>query len=133
MLIEGPLDATSLEASLTVRDLEKSLAWYRDVVGFALDRPYERDGKLIAASLKAGAVRLLLTQDDGAKGLDRTKGEGFSFQITTSQSIDAIAQRINERGGVLVAGPADTPWGTRFVRLQDLDGFKFVISSRAQR
>ena len=30
--------AESLEASLTVKDLEKSLAWYRDVVGFALDR-----------------------------------------------------------------------------------------------
>lgn len=35
--------ASALAASLTVRDLQASLAWYRDVVGFAVDREYERE------------------------------------------------------------------------------------------
>src|SRR5205823_9287802 len=64
-----------LSPSLTVKDLEKSLAWYQDVVGFTVDRKHERDGKLRAVSLRAGAVRLLIGQDDGAKGWDRVKGE----------------------------------------------------------
>lgn len=118
----------TLSASLTVRDLEKSVAWYRDIVGFTVDQRHERDGKLRAVSLKAGAVRILIGQDDGAKGLDRVKGEGFSLRITTAQDIDELAKRIKDLGGVLESEPADA-WGARVFRLQDPDGFRFVISS----
>lgn len=118
----------TLSASLTVRDLEKSVAWYRDILGFTVDQEYERDGKLRAVSLKAGAVRILIGQDDGAKGLDRVKGEGFSLRITTAQDIDELAKRIKDHGGVLESEPADA-WGARVFRLQDPDGFRFVISS----
>jgi uncharacterized glyoxalase superfamily protein PhnB len=121
--------AASLEASLTVKDLERSLAWYRDVVGFVVGRKHERDGRLIAISLSAGAVRLLISQDDGAKGLDRVKGEGFSLQITTHQSADDIAARIKERGGALESEPVNMPWGARIFRLRDPDGFRITISS----
>jgi len=88
------LHGDSLEASLTVRDLARSVAWYTDVLGFAVDRKYDRDGKMIAVSLKAALVRILLTQDDGAKGLDRSKGDGMSLQITTHQSADTLAAAV---------------------------------------
>jgi uncharacterized glyoxalase superfamily protein PhnB len=123
------LRGRSLSASLTVKDLAGSLLWYTDVLGFTVDRRHERDGKLFAVSLKAGSVRVLLTQDDGAKGWDRAKGEGMSLQITTAQSIDAIARRIKERGGTLVAEPADMPWGVRMCRVKDPDGFRITFSS----
>ena len=118
-----------LSASLTVKDLEKSLAWYRDVVGFTLDQKHEREGKLVAVSLKAGDVRLLIGQDDGAKGWDRAKGEGFSLQITTAQNVDELAKHIKESGGTLDMEPTDMPWGARVFRLRDPDGFKLAISS----
>jgi uncharacterized glyoxalase superfamily protein PhnB len=121
--------ARTLAASLTVKDLQKSLAWYRDVVGFTVDQKHEREGKLRAVSLKAGDVRILIGQDDGAKGWDRVKGEGFSLQITTDQNVDEIAKRIKALGGTLESEPADTPWGARLFRLRDPDGFKLVISS----
>ena len=119
----------SLWASLTVNDLQKSLAWYRDVVGFTVHEQYEREGKVVAVALKAGSVRLLIGQDDGAKGWDRKKGEGFSMQLMTAQDIDRIAARIKERGGTLESEPADMPWGARVFRVQDPDGFKLAISS----
>jgi uncharacterized glyoxalase superfamily protein PhnB len=122
------LRARDVMASFTVKDVPTSLAWYRDVVGFTVDERYERDGRLLAASLKAGAFRLLLSQDDGAKGFDRVKGEGFSVQLTTTQDVDAFAARIKEQGGTLVLEPTDTPWG-RVFRVKDPDGFQIVISS----
>lgn len=125
----GSFRAGTLSAALTVKDLESSLAWYRDVVGFAVAQRHEREGKLIAVTLGAGAVQILINQDDGAKGLDRQKGQGFSLQFTTAQNIDEIAHRIKARGGTLVSEPADMPWGARVFRLQDPDGFKLVISS----
>src|SRR5687768_13430056 len=99
--------ARALSMSLTVKDLKTSVAWYRDVVGFTVDQEFERDGKLRSVALKAGDVRILLNQDDGAKGWDRKKGEGFSFQFTTVQDIDAIARRIKDRGAKLESEPAD--------------------------
>ncbi len=70
--------ARTLSASLTVKDLAKSLAWYHDVVGFSVEREHRREGTLRAISLSAGDVRILINLDDGAKGWDRAKGEGFS-------------------------------------------------------
>jgi uncharacterized glyoxalase superfamily protein PhnB len=123
------LSARSLTASLTVKDIQKSLAWYTDVLGFAIDQKMERDGALRAVSLKAGDVQILIGQDDGAKGWTRVKGEGFSLQLRTQQSIDEIADGIKARGGVLETEPADMPWGARVFRLVDPDGYKLSISS----
>jgi lactoylglutathione lyase len=118
-----------MEVSLTVKDAEASLVWYRDILGFVVDKRYERDGKLMAVSMKAGTVRILLGQDDGARGMDRVKGEGFSLMFTTGQIIDEVAQRIRDRGGELMTEPANMPWGSRVFRMLDPDGFKLVISS----
>jgi uncharacterized glyoxalase superfamily protein PhnB len=125
----APFQARALSASLTVKDLQASLAWYRDVVGFAVDQQYEREGMLMAVAVRAGDVRILLNRDDGARGLDRVKGEGFSLMITTAQNVDEIAARIRAGGGTLLSEPADMPWGARAFRTQDPDGFRFAISS----
>ena len=124
--------AKSLSTSLTVKDLQKSVAWYQDVVGFTVDQKMERDGKLRGVALKAGDVRILLNQDDGAKGWDRIKGEGFSMQFTTSQSIDDLAKRIRDNGATLESEPADMPWGARVFRVRDPDGYKLAFSSPRQ-
>jgi uncharacterized glyoxalase superfamily protein PhnB len=122
------LRGRNLNASLTVNNLDTSLAWYRDVFGFHVEREFERDGRKMAVSLKAGSVAILLAQDDGAKGANRVKGEGFSMMIVTAQDVDQLAAGIKQRGGTLDAEP-DTRFGRRAFRLHDPDGFKFVISN----
>ena len=125
------LAATSLGASLTVASVARSRDWYRDVLGFTVDREFERDGNLFAASMRAGTARVLLTQDNGAKGEDRAKGEGFSLQFTTTQDVDAIADRAKSSGAKLDTEPSDA-WGARVFRLRDPDGFRLVISSQRE-
>lgn len=123
----APLNAQSLQASLTVADIARSLDWYRDVLGFGVTLEFEREGRMFAVSLIAGTVRILLTQDDGKRG-DRVKGEGFSLQLTTSQDIDALAERAT-RAGATLDTPPESAWGVRVFRLRDPDGFRWVISS----
>ena len=84
--------------SFTVKDIQKSLAWYHDVLGLGVERAVERDGKCVFIALKAGDVRISLNQDDGAKGWDRKKGQGFSVNIAVTEDIDAIANRIKASG-----------------------------------
>ena len=123
------LSAGPLSVSLTVKDIQKSLAWYRDVLGCSVVRTREQDGTLRSVSLSAGEVRIAINLDDGKKGWERVKGEGFSLQISTTQDIDAVAKGIRQRGGTLDTEPADMPWGVRMFRLRDPDGYKFAISS----
>ncbi|HEV8446419.1 MAG TPA: VOC family protein [Gemmatimonadaceae bacterium] len=125
------LTATDLGASLTVASVSRSRDWYREVLGFTLDREFEREGNLFAASMRAGAARVLLTQDNGAKGENRTKGEGFSLQFTTQGNVDAIADRAKAAGATLDTEPSDV-WGQRVFRLRDPDGFRLVISSQRE-
>jgi uncharacterized glyoxalase superfamily protein PhnB len=124
-----PLQANSINVAFTVSDIDRSLAWYTNVIGFTIDQRHEREGKLVAVSLRAGSVRILLGRDDGAKGWDRVKGTGFSVQFTTSQNIDVLAERIKAAGEALHTEPETAPWGSRLFRVKDPDGFLLVISS----
>ncbi|MBI2073153.1 MAG: VOC family protein [Gemmatimonadetes bacterium] len=118
-----------ISPSLTVTDLQASIAWYRDVLGFMVDDTWEHEGKVAGVSLKAGKVYLNLSQDDWAKGRDRVKGEGFRLYLTTGQDIDGIAAAIKARGGKLASEPTDQPWGARTFNLVDPDGYKLTVSS----
>ena len=127
------LGLDSASPSLTVNDLERSLAWYRDVLGFKVEERYERDGRLVGVGLQAGDVFFMLSQDDWKKGRDRKKGEGFRIFCLTTQDVDAIARRIRAAGGTLDRGPADQPWGMRDFALTDPDGFKITIAVETKK
>jgi PhnB protein len=122
------LEVQSLSASMTVKDLEKSIAWYESALGFTTEQRNEREGKLVSVRLSAGGAKILLNQDNGAKGFDRVKGQGFSLYFITHQSVDDLAARAKAYGATLLTEPADMPWGVRMIALNDLDGFKLVFA-----
>src|ERR1039457_4508612 len=129
----GTPKMSSAAPGFTVNDLEKSLAWYRDVVGFAVEERWEHDGKLMGVSLKAGNVTFMIGQDDWKKGRDRKKGEGFRLYCTTTQDVDVLAAKIVARGGTLDQEPRDQPWGTRDFALTDPDVFKITIGREMKK
>ena len=128
----GALKMTEASPAFTVNDLEKSIAWYRDVLGFAIDERWERDGKLMGVSLQAGDVTFMIGQDDWQKGRDRRKGEGFRIYCGTRGDVDALAAAIKARGATLDSEPADQPWGSRDFSLTDPDGFKITIGKETR-
>src|SRR5262252_11205711 len=124
------LTLRSASPSLTVNDLEKSLGWYRDVLGFGVEETWKNDdGKVMGVSLKAGDVSFMIGQDDWKKGRDRKKGEGFRIFCETRKSVDDIAKKIQSKGGTLDQGPTDQPWGARVISVTDPDGFKITIAN----
>jgi uncharacterized glyoxalase superfamily protein PhnB len=125
------LNATNLGCSITCKDVEASIRFYTEVLGFAMVQTYERDGKVAGASISAGDIRIVLNQDDGKLGWDRIKGQGFFLQLNVAAlaDVDAAAARITAAGGTLLNEPADRPWGVRMFQFKDLDGFKLGVSS----
>ena len=112
----------------TVADIDKSVAWYQAVLGCVVADRWERDGKLMGATLRAGVVDFYLGQDDWRKGRDRKKGEGCRLYCVTAQDVETLAATIKARGGTLLHEPQTEPWGERDFALADPDGFKITIS-----
>jgi uncharacterized glyoxalase superfamily protein PhnB len=121
----------TVSPSFTVDDIERSVAWYRDVLGCAVKDRWERDGKLVGAIIKAGSVELYLGQDDWKLGRDRKKGQGFRIYCSTVQDIDKLAASIKARGGTLLHDPQTEPWGERDFGIADPDGFKITVSQES--
>jgi catechol 2,3-dioxygenase-like lactoylglutathione lyase family enzyme len=118
----------TLEPSFTVNDLDKSLRFYTDALGFIVGQRWTNDsGKLIGVMLKAGVCQLGLSQDDWAKGRDRKKGEAMRVWCTTAQDIDALAAKVKAGGFALVEEPKDQAWGGRAFSVDDPDGFHLTI------
>lgn len=127
---KGALALTSASPSFTVGDLEMSLAFYRDVLGFEVEETWKSDeGSVMGISLKAGDVSFMIGQDDWKKGRDRKKGEGLRIYCETKQKVDDLAKRIESKGGRLDQGPTDEPWGVRDISLTDPDGFKITFAT----
>jgi uncharacterized glyoxalase superfamily protein PhnB len=117
----------SITPSFTVNDVQRSLVWYRDGLGFFVAERWEEDGRLQGAMLKAGDCQLGLSQDDFSKGRDRIKGVGFRLWCDTAQDVDAIAERLRAFGGTIAEEPGDR-WDTYSFTAQDPDGFKITIT-----
>lgn len=121
----------STAPALTASDLQRSIAFYRDVLGFMAGEEWRANGVLAGIELKAGAVSFMLSQDDFAKGRDRKKGVGLRLRCQTAQDLDRLAAQIKARGGVLDQEPQDMPWGERLFAISDPDGFKLsFVQSR---
>ena len=117
----------SMAASLTVNDLDRSVAWYRDVLGFIVGERWEEGTQTRGIQMKAGSCDIMLGQDDFAKGRDRKKGEGFRLWVATAQDIIAVAARIKAHGWTLDREPSETPWGDWAFAVTDPDGFKITV------
>jgi catechol 2,3-dioxygenase-like lactoylglutathione lyase family enzyme len=117
----------SFEPSFTVDDLEKTVRFYTEVLGFTVGERWTDGGVLRGVMLKAGVCELGLSQDDWAKGRGRPKGEAVRIWCNTAQDIDALAARIKAGGGRLTEEPMNQSWGARSLSVVDPDGFHLTI------
>lgn len=122
------LTATAVMPSLTVDHLQQSTDFFT-ALGFEVEDKWEHDGVLLGVMLKAGTVRLGLSQDDGKKGTGRSKGIGMRIYIETGDDINALAASATSAGVALAKAPFDTEWGTRAFEVVEPSGFLLTISS----
>jgi lactoylglutathione lyase len=117
---------------LFVSDLERSVAFYRDVIGV----PFRLEGDGYVEFATQGARfglydrnRLGVLTGQGPEPPDRPGGE----VVFLVEDVDAEATRLTEAGAAILSGPVDRPWGHRTVHVLDPDGFVVELAEEIPR
>ena len=106
---------------LEVNDIEESVAFYGERLGFALES-VAREAEPPMATLRAGRLRLMLAQVPVT--LVR-RGRGVHFFLSVAD-VDSFYEQLRT-AGVEVAPPSEEGWGGRFITVEDPDRYRLFF------
>ena len=116
--------------ALSVADVDASVSWYTNRLGFAavctLTAP---GGDTAMAHLRwRRYADMLLVPDSGSPDSARPKGVGvvFSFLVDLTP-VDEMARILSSAGVEVAEGPVSWPWNTREIAIFDPDGCRLVF------
>ena len=119
---------------LFVTDLHGMVAFYRDVLGFAIDwdqqGPYaefQHEGVRFSMYQRAQLPGLLGQTPSYPSGLNGTLE--LAIDLPTSAEADAMFTRVVAGGGRAVYAPRDEPWGMHSSMVADPEGNLIEIGS----
>ena len=113
--------------AITVRDMERSVGFYRDLLGFdVLGQLLLNESSFKIVYLRSGSacVELFEFRDHDAEtavGTPDTVG-GFKHSALQTDDVDGVAARLRAAGGVFTVEPTDAPGGVRLEFFRDPDG-----------
>jgi len=113
---------------LTTTDVDRALAFYRDLLGGVVGYQFPPDGDADFVSLDLGTSHLGIGRDPAAA--DATGPQRFSLWIYVD-SCDETVEALRSGGATITGEPVDEPWGERVARALDPDGNLIVIGQAA--
>jgi uncharacterized glyoxalase superfamily protein PhnB len=121
---------TELFPILATPDLERSLVFYRDLLGGTVTYEFAgADGSPVYVGLSLGGSSLGIGVEASVEPASRPRA--VSLWVYTDDC-DAMLDRLRSAGVRIVEEPADQPWGERVARVLDPDGTEVVIGTRAK-
>jgi lactoylglutathione lyase len=115
---------------LYVRDLDRSISFYRDVIGLPFKfsesgyAEFATEGTKFSLFERARLPQLI--------GREPTEGEATMEVAFLVHDVDLEAERLSRAGVALLSGPVDRPWGQRTVHLLDPDGHVVELAQELQ-
>lgn len=108
----------SMRPNLPVEDLDRSIGFYRDVLGFELAARMDEAG---FALMKAGGAELALV-------VRAAPQPGGAYLYVTG--IESLLARCRAAGATIVAPLTVQPWGLRDAVVEDPDGHRIAVGER---
>lgn len=126
--ISGSLTLTGLWPLLLVRDLERSIAFYRDVLGFQIaGEAVSQAGTRYWCRLQREGISLMLQQAEAEDGPLENCGRHVAFYILCADA-DAWYAELTARG-LSLAPPQTAEYGMRQVFVPEPDGYVLCLES----
>ena len=123
-----------LRIILTVEDLDKLIAFYRDTIGLETSKEWhEKTGNGII--LEAGRASLELIDKSHAAEIDKIEvGERISgsvrLALNVGQNIEEAVEIVVHGGGKSIAEPRQAPW-SKVARVQDPGGMQITLFEKS--
>ena len=118
-----------LRLALTVDDLDGALSFYRDTLGLPLLEAWSSQGRVFL--LDAGRATLELLDSEHAAEVDEIEvGRRVAGPVRLALEVDdstTTADELEAAGAERLAGPIETPWRHRNVRLRAPDGMQLTL------
>ena len=103
-------------------DFARSLAFYRDVLGWSVVEEWEDgSGGGRGAMLSGGGMRIVIAEQNPAAGSAGGRGDSRPNLHLDIHDVDARFRAL-PKGAHVVIEPQDTHWGTRWFVVRDPDG-----------
>lgn len=118
---------------LLVADVQRSLRFYRDLVGVTEEFRFPDKGDPVYVGLQLGASHLGigLNTDEFAAGRARSPENGHPFELWAyAEDCDAAIEMLRANGVDVIQEPENQPWGERIARVLDPDGNRVIVASR---
>lgn len=116
---------------LNVADVERSLSFWRDALGFAVTDRFELDGVLRWAELRSGEVVVMINASDASLGRERSEDGGVVIYLRVGSVRDLHAELAAK--GVELAEPEPQDYGLDQVFATDPDGYAVCFVSEPRR
>ena len=113
---------------LLVNDFEKSLAFYRDILGLAVN---SHEGKF--ADFKLGETSLAIFGRDEATTMfpaEHIKPGGVAVIGFQVEDVGKTCDRLKSQGVEIFEGPKTTSWGQTVAYFKDPDGNIWEVSQK---
>jgi tRNA(Arg) A34 adenosine deaminase TadA/predicted enzyme related to lactoylglutathione lyase len=130
LFLTGPRAVRQLRLVVEAEDFEEAVAFYRDVLGLAVEFT-ARDGDAEVVALQAGRATLELVNPAQRRLIDELEvGRAVSRKFRVAFEVDdspAATERLVGGGAELLAPPTRTPWDSLNARLEGPAGLQLTL------
>jgi catechol 2,3-dioxygenase-like lactoylglutathione lyase family enzyme len=112
-------------AMIYVKDVERGMRFYRDLMGFKLIEDFRYEGTPVYARLRApGGDGTIALHQAGAGASLASEGVRLYFEV---RDLDDFCRKLLQKGFYITQMPRMMPWGWRHAYLNDPDGHEISL------
>ncbi len=124
-----PFQLHGMQPVLAVRDLLKTVDYYRDMLGFHVDfvdgDPPAHARVCADPSYSSPTVHIRFEPSEAAA----TPNHSVYLWVHVGKGLDRLFETYRDRGVVIIHEPEDKEWGLRQFVIEDCDGYRINFSA----
>ena len=116
---------------LFVQDIQRSVGFYRDRLGFTLAGQADAQGRMFWCRLERGGSSIMLQQAEAEDGPAQWRGHGVGFYFICDDA-DSMYAELTSRG-LQLDPPKVADYGMKQLFVPEPDGYSICFESETQR